>query len=86
MPKRLKGTSVGLINESIKSTAVPIETSSPALTTWMTTFTYKMIGESPPPNGSTTGGNGYYVTCNDGWISGSGGKQGACSHHGGVNG
>ena len=25
------------------------------------------------------------ITCNDGALSGSGGKQGACSSHGGVN-
>jgi hypothetical protein len=29
-------------------------------------------------------GNGYQVTCQDGTISMSGGIQGACSHHGGV--
>jgi hypothetical protein len=29
-------------------------------------------------------GNGYQVTCEDGTMSMSGGKQGACSHHGGV--
>jgi hypothetical protein len=28
--------------------------------------------------------NGYTVRCADGWISQSGGRQGACSHHGGV--
>jgi hypothetical protein len=38
-----------------------------------------------PTGGSTTsGGNGYAVTCADGTISHSGGIQGACSHHGGV--
>ena len=31
-------------------------------------------------------GTGYIVMCNDGWISHSGGRQGACSHHGGVAG
>jgi hypothetical protein len=29
---------------------------------------------------------GYTVLCNDGWVSESGGLQGACSHHGGVSG
>ncbi len=29
---------------------------------------------------------GYTVVCNDGWVSESGGIQGACSHHGGVSG
>jgi hypothetical protein len=29
-------------------------------------------------------GRGYPVVCADGWISHSGGIQGACSHHGGV--
>jgi hypothetical protein len=29
-------------------------------------------------------GTGYSVTCADGTVSSSGGKQGACSHHGGV--
>lgn len=29
-------------------------------------------------------GSGYSVVCEDGWVSPSGGKQGACSHHGGV--
>src|SRR5664279_1086326 len=28
--------------------------------------------------------NGYTVACADGWISHSGGRQGACSHHGGI--
>jgi hypothetical protein len=28
--------------------------------------------------------NGYAVVCTDGWLSHSGGRQGACSHHGGV--
>jgi hypothetical protein len=32
----------------------------------------------------SSGGSGYDVTCADGWVSSSGGKQGACSHHGGV--
>lgn len=36
-------------------------------------------------SGSTSSGSGYSVTCGDGSISGSGGKQGACSHHGGVS-
>ena len=31
-----------------------------------------------------SGGTGYTVRCADGWISSSGGKQGACSWHGGV--
>jgi len=29
-------------------------------------------------------GSGYTVICEDGWVSQSGGKQGACSSHGGV--
>lgn len=29
-------------------------------------------------------GRGYAVTCSDGWLSHSGGIQGACSHHGGI--
>jgi hypothetical protein len=42
---------------------------------------------SPSSNGGGGGGgggNGYEVRCRDGWISHSGGIQGACSHHGGV--
>lgn len=35
-------------------------------------------------SGGTTSGGGYSVTCRDGTISESGGKSGACSHHGGV--
>ncbi len=42
-------------------------------------------------SGATGGGgpygpqsNGYEVTCADGWISHSGGRPGACSHHGGI--
>jgi hypothetical protein len=40
----------------------------------------------PIPNDAPGGPqyNGYVVTCMDGWISHSGGRQGACSHHGGV--
>jgi len=30
--------------------------------------------------------NGYVVVCADGWISHSGGRQGACSGHGGIGG
>jgi hypothetical protein len=33
---------------------------------------------------SGLGGAGSDVVCSDGWVSSSGGKQGACSHHGGV--
>ncbi len=29
-------------------------------------------------------GSGHPVVCSDGWISQSGGRRGACSHHGGV--
>lgn len=36
------------------------------------------------PLGSGSSGSGYNVTCADGWVSSSGGKQGACSHHGGI--
>lgn len=35
------------------------------------------------PSG-TSGGSGYTVICRDGWVSQSGGKQGACSSHGGI--
>ncbi len=34
--------------------------------------------------GSSSGGNGYTVMCADGWVSHSGGIQGACSSHGGY--
>jgi hypothetical protein len=43
-----------------------------------------------PPRTGHVGGpwgpqyNGYAVVCADGWLSHSGGRQGACSHHGGV--
>ncbi|BCW78878.1 DUF3761 domain-containing protein [Arthrobacter sp. NicSoilC5] len=30
------------------------------------------------------GGSGNSAVCADGWVSSSGGKQGACSHHGGL--
>ncbi|KRE73739.1 hypothetical protein ASG77_20910 [Arthrobacter sp. Soil762] len=36
---------------------------------------------SPGTSGSISG---YDVVCADGWVSSSGGKQGACSHHGGI--
>lgn len=39
-------------------------------------------GSSGASRGS--GGSGYEVSCSDGWTSSSGGKQGACSHHGGM--
>jgi hypothetical protein len=35
-------------------------------------------------SGSYGGGSGYTVVCRDGWVSQSGGRPGACSHHGGV--
>ena len=44
---------------------------------------------SVPGNGSGPGYytgpayNGYTVVCRDGWVSNSGGRPGACSHHGG---
>lgn len=34
--------------------------------------------------GTPSDGTGYEVICEDGWVSQSGGIQGACSHHGGV--
>lgn len=37
-----------------------------------------------PSDSNGSGGSGYQVTCADGWVSNSGGRQGACSHHGGV--
>ncbi|WP_461171972.1 hypothetical protein M1D93_13160 [Arthrobacter sp. Z1-9] len=37
-----------------------------------------------PLSSGSSGGSGYNVTCADGWVSSSGGKQGACSHHGGI--
>ena len=42
-------------------------------------------GTTSDPWGSGSG-DGYTVVCNDGWVSESGGIQGACSHHGGVSG
>lgn len=33
---------------------------------------------------SSGGGGGYSTVCADGWVSSSGGKKGACSHHGGL--
>lgn len=36
--------------------------------------------------GPTSTGNGYRVMCSDGTFSNAGGRQGACSHHGGVAG
>jgi hypothetical protein len=58
-------------------------------------FYGESTGEPPAPTASVPsppaatvpyvipGGSGYAVTCADGSISMSGGKQGACSHHGG---
>ena len=40
------------------------------------------IGSYTPSTGSV--GDGVAVVCNDGWVSNSGGKQGACSSHGGI--
>ncbi len=42
-------------------------------------------GTTTDPWGAGSG-DGYTVVCNDGWVSQAGGKQGACSHHGGVSG
>lgn len=41
--------------------------------------TFPSLNLTAPP-----GGAGYVVACRDGWLSASGGKQGACAHHGGV--
>lgn len=41
-------------------------------------------GRSDGPYNGGPQYNGYVVTCRDGWISHSGGIQGACSGHGGV--
>ena len=49
---------------------------TPATATTPTTPIYPFTPISP--------GGGYTVTCSDGWSSSSGGKQGACSSHGGV--
>lgn len=37
-----------------------------------------------PLSSGSSHGSGYNVTCADGWVSSSSGKQGACSHHGGI--
>lgn len=42
-------------------------------------------GYSGGYSGSGSSGSGYSTVCNDGWVSQSGGKRGACSHHGGVS-
>jgi hypothetical protein len=56
--------------------------SASSLTAWELD---RMSREAESKEGSDyTGGSGYEVTCEDGWISESGGIQGACSHHGGV--
>jgi len=55
-------------------------------------FTEDGLGYSPPPSFCEThdcipnfpNGTGYPVQCSDGTWSGSGGRQGACSWHGGV--
>lgn len=39
---------------------------------------------SPNSSGSSSNRSGSMVICKDGWVSYSGGKQGACSWHGGV--
>lgn len=45
-----------------------------------------LLDALPNPFGGSGGGgsSGYPVTCADGWVSQSGGRQGACSHHGGI--
>lgn len=41
------------------------------------------LRDNPPPP-QNPGRSGSIVVCKDGWVSNSGGKQGACSWHGGV--
>lgn len=61
---------------------------SPTPTSPSPNFRYATL--APPNSMDESGGawgaqyNGYPVVCADGWISHSGGIQGACSHHGGI--
>ncbi|WP_139146568.1 hypothetical protein [Arthrobacter sp. SW1] len=43
-----------------------------------------LLAAIPELGGAYEGGTGRHVTCADGWVSSSGGKPGACSHHGGI--
>jgi len=47
-------------------------------------FPSPLTPSSPPATGSFDRSPGYMVICNDGTVSYSGGKRGACSWHGGV--
>ena len=54
---------------------------------WVAFVQVNVASSSPTVPGGPTipyPGRGYPVVCADGWISHSGGIQGACSHHGGV--
>jgi hypothetical protein len=63
-----------------RSTATLVPTARPAQTS--------AVGAQPPPGAvlipNYSKGTGYSVQCSDGSWSKSGGKRGACSHHGGV--
>lgn len=43
-----------------------------------------LLDTAPEFSRSSGSSSGYSVVCADGWVSSSGGKQGACSHHGGT--
>lgn len=43
-----------------------------------------LLDTAPEFSRSSGSSSGYNVVCADGWVSSSGGKQGACSHHGGT--
>jgi hypothetical protein len=51
---------------------------------YLSVIVSQLSSTAPSPPVIPYPGRGYPVVCADGWISHSGGIQGACSHHGGV--
>jgi hypothetical protein len=89
-PERLITASLATPAPTVRSTAAAsVRITVPSLTVAPTAQqTVAPLGATPPPGAvlipNYSKGTGYSVQCSDGSWSQSGGKRGACSHHGGV--
>jgi hypothetical protein len=88
-PERPVIASLATPSPVVRSATPTVRTTVPAPTVAPTALqTTAPLGATPPPGAvlipNYSKGTGYSVQCSDGSWSQSGGKRGACSHHGGV--